>query len=140
MTVLEADAEPEVRACFPVVRQLRPNLDEAEFLDRVERQREDGYRLVYVEADGEPVAVAGFRVLEILSRGRFLYVDDLVTREGRRGEGFGTRLLEWLEDHARERGCRCVDLDSGFGRKRAHRFYLDQGMEIASLHFRKDLE
>ena len=66
-------------ACFPVMRQLRLDLSEDEFLQRVARQRPQGYQLLAASVDGEVVAVAGFRVLDNLAWGRFLYVDDLVT-------------------------------------------------------------
>lgn len=140
MAVQEATTAGELEALYEVVGQLRSHLDLEAYVERVERQREDGYRLVYVESAGDPVAAAGFRIHEMLSRGKCLYVDDLVTRADERGEGHGTELVEWLVDHAREEGCDTVDLDSGFQRDRAHRFYLDRGFEIASLHFRRELD
>lgn len=140
MEVREATEADEVRACYPVVAQLRTDLDEEGFVEQVQRQREDGYRLVYLEEDGEPVAAAGFRVVEMLARGRCLYVDDLVTLEERRGEGIGSRLLDWLVGHAREQDCKSVDLDSGFDRERARRFYEDRGFERVATHFRRPLK
>lgn len=140
MTIHEARTPAQVRACYPVMRQLRSHLDEERFVEQVARQRDEGYRLVYVEEDGQPVAVAGFRVLEMLSRGRFIYVDDLVTVEARRSEGLGSRLVEWLVDHARELGCERVDLDSGLERKRAHAFYDGSGFERVATHFRRELD
>lgn len=120
--------------------QLRPHLDEGAFIEQVLRQREeDGYRLVYVETDREIVAVAGFRVTEMLSRGRFLYVDDLVTHEGHRSQGYGARLLAWLASEARREGCQQLDLDSGLGRERAHRFYEREGLDPTALHFAFEL-
>ena len=76
-----AEDREQVARCFPVMRELRTQLSgEAEFAGRVARQQADGYRLAFVEAEGEVRAVAGFRILENLVWGRFLYVDDLVTR------------------------------------------------------------
>lgn len=140
MAVREATTDAEIQACYPVMHQLRDHLDEEAFVRRVQSQRDDGYRLVYVEEEGDPVGVAGFRILEMLSRGRFLYVDDLVTAEEHRGRGFGTQLVEWLIDHAREAGCRRVDLDSGVQRGQAHRFYHARGFQKSALHFKKPLD
>ena len=36
---------------------------------------ESGYRLAFVEVDGEVTALAGFRLVESLSWGRAVYVD-----------------------------------------------------------------
>jgi len=55
-----------------------------------------------LESDGEVRAVAGYRFLEKLLSGRFLYVDDLVTREIDRSQGYGGQLFDWLIEQARE--------------------------------------
>ena len=79
--------------------------------------------------------MAGFRVSEKLSAGRFLYVDDLVTRAEDRSRAYGGHLLDWLGDRAREQNCTTLELDSGVQRHAAHRFYLRKGMDITSHHF-----
>jgi GNAT superfamily N-acetyltransferase len=96
---------------------------------------ESGYRLAYVEDASRVAAVAGFRILECLAWGKFLYVDDLVTDERLRSKGHGRELLRWLAAHARENGCAELHLDSGVQRFGAHRFYLREGMDITSHHF-----
>ena len=106
---------------------------------RVQRQQAAGYQLVCLEAAGEVRAAAGFRFLEKLSAGRFLYVDDLVTRAVDGSKGYGRLLLAWLEDHARQAGCATLELDSGVQRHTAHRFYLRERMDITSHHFVRKL-
>src|SRR5438552_7124878 len=80
-----------------------------QFVERVLRQQKEGYRLAFLESEGEVCAVAGYRFLESLFSGKFLYVDDLVARESDRSRGFGGELLDWLIKQARE-------LDSGVQR------------------------
>jgi len=135
MEVRIAGSDEQVRACFPVIVQLRPHLDEEAFVRRVHRQAAQGYRLAYVERDGSPVAVAGFRLADSLAWGRYLYVDDLVTDDASRSAGHGERLLRWLVEHAEREGCAELHLDSGVQRYDAHRFYLRERMEIRSHHF-----
>ncbi|HEB60039.1 MAG TPA: N-acetyltransferase, partial [Gammaproteobacteria bacterium] len=109
-----ADGEDMIRACYPVMRELRPDIAEDEFVSRVHAQQAQGYRLAMLEDAGEVVAVAGFRISENLAWGRFLYVDDMVTLAAQRSRGFGGALLAWLRAHAREQGCAQLHLDSGF--------------------------
>jgi GNAT superfamily N-acetyltransferase len=125
----------DLRRCYPVVAELRPHLSEAAFVAQVRRQRRAGFRLVYLEADGAIQSVAGYRLSENLAWGRFLYVDDLVTRAATRSQGWGRRLFTWLLARARAAGCDQLHLDSGVQRFGAHRFYLRQGMDITSHHF-----
>lgn len=135
-TIQIAETDTDIAACFPVMRQLRPHLLGADFVDIVRRQMEGGYSLAFLATEGTPRAVAGFRFIENLASGRLLYVDDLVTDAERRSAGHGEKLFGWLVERARERGCNTLELDSGVQRHGAHRFYLMRRMEISSYHFR----
>ena len=115
--------------------QLRSHLSQNAFVDQVLRQMESGYRIVRAENAGSVVGVAGYRILENLAWGRFLYVDDLVTEETRRSQGVGVALIDFLVKTARESGCAELHLDSGVQRFGAHRFYLAQRLDITSHHF-----
>jgi GNAT superfamily N-acetyltransferase len=127
--------EADLRAAWPVVRQLRPHLDADSFVAQALRQIDAGYRATGLFEEEAPRAFAGWRVAEFLAHGRFLYVDDLVTDAGTRGKGQGKVLLGWLKDEARRLGCRSLQLDSGTQRKDAHAFYLREGLRIDSFHF-----
>ena len=139
MEVNIATTPAEILNCYPIMVQLHPGLTEEEFLAQVQRQAKEGYRLAYLKDDGAIRAVAGFRLQEMLSRGRFLYIDDLVTDEGARSHGYGSALFAWLVRYARDQGCQRIELDSGVHRHEAHRFYFAQGMHISSYHFSLDL-
>jgi GNAT superfamily N-acetyltransferase len=131
-----ANTPAQIRRCHPVMCQLRPLFQDPEhFVERVLRQQKQRYLLAFLEFDGEVCAVAGYRFLESLFSGKFLYVDDLVTREGVGGE-----LLDWLIKQAREHDCENLELDSGVERFDAHRFYLLKRMNISSYHFRIRIE
>lgn len=134
-----AATDADIAAAYPVMSQLRPHIAAEAFVPQVRRQMGQGYELVAVKVDGRPVALAGFRVLEYLFSGVTLYVDDLVTDSDERSKGYGDRLMQWLIEHARSRGCTSLTLDSGVQRFDAHRFYLVQRMRIAGHHFALDL-
>ena len=134
-TIHIAESPAEIADCFPIMAQLRPHLERGEFMTRVQRQVADSYRLAYLSTDSSVKAVAGYRIMENLAWGRFLYVDDLVTDQAARSKGYGKALLAWLAGHARQNGCAQLHLDSGAQRKDAHRFYLREGMDNAGFHF-----
>lgn len=139
MQIKFATSAPDLSRCFPVMVQLRPHLSASEFIDRVQRQQQAGYCLVYLEQDKAIAAVAGFRFMETLADGRLLYVDDLVTDASERSKGYGSALLDWLIDYAKSQECVVLQLDSGVQRAAAHRFYFRKGMVISSFHFKLNL-
>jgi len=52
-----AESDSEIARCGPVMRQLHTHVAEAEFLATVRRQEVGGYRLAYLEEDGQVRAV-----------------------------------------------------------------------------------
>jgi GNAT superfamily N-acetyltransferase len=134
-----AESPADIARCFLVMAHLRPLLAAPEFVGRVEAQQAQGYRLAYMEDEGIVVAVAGFRVMEMLASGRTLYVDDLVTDETQRSLGYGKAMLDWLQNYARAAGCETFSLDSGTHRQEAHAFYFRERMRVTSFHFAKKL-
>src|SRR5919202_2949356 len=107
----------ETGSAFLAMKALRTHLeDETEFVRLVDEvQRPEGYRLVGVFEGDEVAAVAGFRVMNELFGGQFMYVDDLSTREEFRRRGYAPGLLDWLLQEARRLGCKNIQLDSGVG-------------------------
>jgi GNAT superfamily N-acetyltransferase len=135
-----AESDADIQRCYPIMLQLRPHLKANEFVSRVRSQYKGGFHLAYAsDAGGAPHAVTGFRILENLMQGVFLYVDDLVTDADDRSKGWGQLLFDWLVDYARAHGCNTLELDSGVQRHGAHRFYLRNRMDITSYHFRLTL-
>ena len=79
----------EWAAVFPIVAQLRPHLDAAEFLARVRRQSHSGYELVGAFRNGRLIGLLGMRPVHTLVRGPHLHVDDIVVEESERRAGGG---------------------------------------------------
>jgi GNAT superfamily N-acetyltransferase len=134
-----AESAAEIARCLPVMLHLRPYLVAEEFAGRIQAQQAQGYKLAWLEHEGKVVAVAGFRVMEMLSTGRTLYVDDLVTDPAHRSHGHGRAMLDWLQGYAHQAGCETFSLDSGTQRHEAHAFYFRERMRITSFHFAKKL-
>jgi GNAT superfamily N-acetyltransferase len=136
MRIIQIATTPkEIARCFSVMCQLRPLLLEEEFFVRIQAQQIEGYQLAFLEHENAVVSVAGFRIQNMLSSGKTLYVDDLVTDAGARSQGHGEAMLQWLIELAREAGCDTFSLDSGTQRQEAHAFYLRQRLRITSFHF-----
>ncbi|MDT5272478.1 MAG: hypothetical protein QOH49_4664 [Acidobacteriota bacterium] len=135
VSIALAVEDDEILSCYMVMAELRPHVSAEDFLPRVRRQMEiAGYRLAYL-SDDEVKAVAGFRVSECLAWGTFMYVDDLVSKDGERSKGYGGQLFDWLVSYATGEGCDQFHLDSGVQRFAAHRFYLNKRMSIECHHF-----
>lgn len=135
-----AESDDEIQKCYPVMAELRPNIQLDEFLPRVKRQTEIvGFQLIYL-VDKEVKAVAGIRISEWLSGGKYLEIEDLVAKSNERSKGYGGKLFDWLVKYAKENNCRQIKLVSNVKRFDAHRFYLNKRMNIEAHYFSMTLE
>ena len=139
ITISECRSDEERRDTFPVMHQLRPHLEEATYLELIASLYEDGARLIAGRLEGRIVGCAVFRSQFRLSIGRLIYIDDLVTDQNTRSSGVGAAMLDWIETEGRRLGANFLVLDSGTGRREAHRFYLRERFDITSFNFKKPL-
>ena len=126
-----------------LLKQLWPekNLDPAALQTVFDRALDSDLQAYICATDGENII--GFGSLSVKNslwqEGYIGHVDELVVDSGYRGRGVGTRLIEHLIVIAKQRGCRRIELDSGFHRPDAHRFYEQHGFENRGYLFSKVL-
>ncbi|WP_039916919.1 GNAT family N-acetyltransferase [Cellvibrio mixtus] len=134
MQIRVAEHREDITNCFPLMNELRPHLTLDTFLTRIERLRNAGYQLIYLDDSGIK-ALAGIRIGEWLHTGKYLEIEELVTTEGNRSQGYGGYLFDWIKNYATEMNCNQVRLVSGVKRVDAHRFYENKGMTFEARYF-----
>lgn len=138
---IHAVTKADIKACFEVMKQLRPELLSVEmYLEKVIRMQKSGYQLLAAVENGVPTALAGYRESETLIYGKFIYVDDLISSGSKRGQGLGEQLLKIIFNKAKESQFSRVILDTGIGNSLAQRFYFRVGMLATALHFCYQIE
>ncbi|QVI87393.1 GNAT family N-acetyltransferase [Pseudomonas viridiflava] len=129
-----------LQASFALMCVLRPHLTDVQsYTDQLQRQMDQGYRLLAVRNDQSIVGLAGYRELENLLYGRFVYVDDLVISPQLQRSGLGAQLLNGVRDEALRRQSDYLVLDTGLHMPLAQRFYFRQELLARGMHFTQDL-
>jgi len=144
MTAIRACTREDFEQIFALLRQLWPDRT----LDR------DALSQVYCRglasdlqrflcAEEEEENIVGFCSLTIKNNlwqaGYLAHIDELVVRKEKSGRGIGGALLDAIIEAAKQAGCSRVELDSGFHRTEAHRFYQQHGFENRAYLFSKTL-
>src|SRR5262245_59339106 len=62
MHIGHAESDEQIQSCHAVMAELRPHVHADEFVSRVRRQQESGFRLLFAEDDGKIRALAGYRI------------------------------------------------------------------------------
>jgi len=122
MQIRELDLK-ELESAWPVVSQLRTEIDYSEFEDLVYDMRDINYTMLGIFERSELVTYAGVAISTNLYHKRHLFVYELVTDEKYRSQGYGKMMLEYLSDYAKVGACENLVLTSGALRVDAHRFY-----------------
>ncbi len=125
--------------CFEVMKELRPQHTAESFITTMEQMKTEGYQLIYLEDNGQPVCVAGFRFTTTLYDGLIIDFDDFVTAANVRGKGYAGFVFDHLVTIAKERSIKTIHLNSNHLRFDAHRFYLNKKMKIVAHHFRLEI-
>ncbi|OEV08894.1 GNAT family N-acetyltransferase [Streptomyces nanshensis] len=97
--------------------------------------------LMVAERDGRAIGTLQLTVIPGLSRrgSTRALIEAVRVHADARGDGLGTRLVQWAIDEARALGCVLVQLTSDATRIEAHRFYERLGFEASHLGFKMQL-
>ncbi|PSQ19115.1 N-acetyltransferase [Halobacteriales archaeon QS_8_69_26] len=136
MVIRELTGERERAEAVPVLRQLWTDADPDEVLAWT---GEEEYHCFGGFVEGELVGVAGVVEATVLHHARHAWLYDLVVDESRRGEGYGSELVAFVEDWAADRGCEYVALASPDSTEAVHRYYRDRGYDIWGHVIEKEL-
>jgi GNAT superfamily N-acetyltransferase len=122
-------------------KQLWPGkeLNETDLMTVFSRGMElDSDEYLSVELNGKVIGFCSFAIVNnFWQEGQIAYVYAMIIDDSFRGQGIGTELLKRVFDKAKLRGCKKIELDSGFPREKAHKFYEKIGFEKRAYLFSK---
>ncbi|MBY7144426.1 GNAT family N-acetyltransferase [Virgibacillus sp. NKC19-3] len=138
--IVELTEQQQFLKVFPLINQLRTDLTENSFLELLEDMRSDGYKLFSIVKESEFISIAGFVLKVNFYNRKHVFVFDLVTDMQYRSQGYGTKLLNFIDDWAKLHEAKYVALESGIIRTEAHRLYEKElGYDKWCYSFRKKL-
>lgn len=139
ITIRELTTE-ELPSILPLIEQHNAKLAPEELRRRLENMIPHGYRCIAAFQEGRMVGVAGYWVGTKFWCGEYLEADNVFVLPELRSAGIGAKLMDFLEQKARELGCKVVALDSYVTYAGAHKFYFRRGYEIVGFHFTRKPE
>lgn len=126
MEISELTDESERREAVPILRQL---WSDASTEDVLAWTADEEYHLFGGFVGDQLVGVAGVLVKHVLHHARHAWLYDLVVDERHREQGYGTTLIEFVEQWAVERDCESIALASPVEKDGVHEYYEGQDYE-----------
>ncbi len=139
LTIREARSDTDYHLAYPIIRQLFPQLDMQTYARRVFVARATGYRMFVGEVGKQVVGVIGVIANHNLHDGFVTYIEHVVVDRKFRGNGYGSQLIRFAEDRAREEGCYLIELDTDIGANKAAKLYEQSGYEKSGDYYFKQL-
>ena len=139
LEIREARSDADYHAAYPVIRQLFPQLDMQTYARRVFVARATGYRMFMGTVEGKIVGVIGVIANHNLHDGFVTYIEHVVVDKKFRGHGYGSDLIRFAEQRAREEGCFLIELDTDIGADRAKNLYEKSGYQKSGDYYFKQL-
>ncbi len=134
------------RADAPALARLATQLGYPSSAAQVEARmttmlRDPLHLVLLAVSGGRVVGWVHAHVVRLLESDAFAELGGLVVDESHRGQGVGRKLMEKVEDWARQKGCGNVSIRSNVTRLEAHNFYAACGYEKTKTQhrFRKGL-
>ncbi len=140
LEIREARSDADYHIAYPMIRQLFPQLDMQTYARRVFVARATGYRMFLGEVDGKAVGVIGTIPNHNIHDGFVTFIEHVVVDKDYRGNGYGSQLIAFAEDRAREEGCYLIELDTDIGAERASKLYEDAGYTQSGHYYHKELK
>lgn len=100
------------------------------------RESEALIRLMLFEENGKVIGFANLLIIfSVWSHGKALIIDDLYITKENRGKGFGRNAITYIEEYARQIGCKRLQFQSELTNPDAMEFYKAVGYAPADMKF-----
>lgn len=140
LSIRDLNTYNQMLKAFPLIHQFYPKITEKEFAKELKEMIElSDYKMIASYIDKELVGVSGYLVSRMFYCGKFLQACNLIVLEKYRGQGIGKKLLQNLEEKAKELNCDKLVLDSYTENKKSHSLYFGENFYIRGFHFMKNL-
>src|SRR5690606_28177519 len=112
---------------YPLMHILNPDMGKDEYAELLDIVTSEGEIIVGLFEDQHLVGLVGYWICHQIWCGKFLEPDHLIVDPACRGKGYGRLLMDYLEQKAREYGCKLVLLKSYKANAAATAFYQSLG-------------
>lgn len=131
--------EERINSIIPLLQLLNEGMEELIIEERLHEMIKRGYECLGVYDSGKLIGICGIWTLTKIYAGRHIEPDNVTIHPDYRNKGIGEKMMQWVDDFARAKGCIALELNAYVSNSRGHRFWMNQGYRILGFHFQKKL-
>jgi GNAT superfamily N-acetyltransferase len=125
---------------IPLIQQLNPTIPETTLTIRLEEMVNQGYQCIGLYLDEQLIGICGMWMMTKFYVGKHIEPDNVYLLPEYRRQGFGKRLLVWVQEYGRSQGCIASELNCYINNEIGNAFWEQEGFEKIGYHYQKPLE
>lgn len=129
----------EIFNIVPLLRILNDKIPEEVLRERVGEMVQRGYECLGVFDNQKLIGICGMWILTKYYVGRHIEPDNVMILPEYRGEGLGEKMMEWVHEYGRSKGCIAAELNCYTANTAGQKFWMNQGYRIVGFHFQRSL-
>ncbi len=127
----------EYPTMLPLLQELNPKTDRKLLLERLSQMNSDSYECLGAFDGGKLIGICGMWFCVKVYTGLQMEIDNVAVDPAMRSQKVGAKMMEWVYNYARKKGCYSVELNTYVGNSRSHKFYMNEGFRILGFHMQK---
>lgn len=132
--------EENLSIILPLMKQLNEETPMEILSARLNEMIGQGYKCVGVwNGNNDLIAACGIWITTRFYSGKFIEPDNVVVHRDYRGLGVGEKMMEWVYEYGRKKGCVFSELNAYVSNGKGHKFWFNEGFTVLGFHFRKTL-
>lgn len=124
---------------IPLLQVLNDKISEEVLKERVTEMVERGYECVGVYDDQKLIGICGLWILTKYYVGRHIEPDNVMILPEYRGQGIGEKLMEWVYEYGKSKGCIASELNCYTSNTSGQKFWTNEDYKIVGFHYQKKL-
>ncbi len=122
---------------IPMLRILDPNIPEKILFERLDAMKVNNYECVGVYDNNKLIGISGLWFLAKYYVGKHVEPDNVIIHPDYQSQGIGDRLMEWIFEYAKSKGCIASELNCYVSNKRGVKFWERHGYKTIGYHMQK---
>lgn len=139
MVTYQLIPKENIYSIIPILQMLNDKISEEVLQERLTEMVEKGYECVGVFDGDKLIGICGLWILTKYYVGRHIEPDNVMILPEYRGQGIGEKLMEWVYDYGRAKGCVASELNCYTTNSGGQKFWANEEYKILGFHYQRKL-
>ena len=132
-------AKENIQSIIPLLQILNDKISKEVLQERLAEMVERGYECLGVYEGDNLIGICGLWILIKYYVGRHLEPDNVMILPEYRGKGIGERMMEWVYEYGRVKGCIASELNCYVSNSGGQKFWANEEYRIIGFHYQRKL-